>query len=386
MDPSKEKYPRWLFNYDITKPRMAEFLGIAPSSKLKKSEFIEQLKQKFEEDPSIFQRYHEAFREELSMSPYDVQQALGCTKTERKRWTDEERLHIVCYESVKSYGTYMEVPRYDRWQIEHELTPKVLAGWREEHKAKTSKNRSAGAKKAVKTRAKNDAERQAFQAELREARREWNRQGLELGAMLELAYWTLWCSRWAKEKEFKSRTARAEKYQDKYDIESGHYYDLKNEAIKVLAASKFAKISFYRPEQPGRVEIDLCENHLHEIADDMGVTAANINAAYFANPPKYDSCDYCQVYDVDPDYYSLYYLEIGNNDWEFSFHTPAGIGKPFMPEPDSLPRVEHEENGDGLFRFGRPIYESEMITHSEATVQKHFADALKKANLYIPNT
>lgn len=73
MDPSKEKYPRWLFNYDITKPRMAEFLGIAPSSKLKKSELIEQLKQKFEEDPSIFQRYHEAFREELSMSPYDVQ-------------------------------------------------------------------------------------------------------------------------------------------------------------------------------------------------------------------------------------------------------------------------------------------------------------------------
>ena len=50
-------------------------------------------------------------------------------------------------------------------------------------------------------------------------------------------------------------------------------------------------------------------------------------------------------------------------------------GKIFSPSPSELPLVNHQEN-EGLFRFGRPLEDDELVTHTEKTVLDNFQDAV----------
>lgn len=85
----------------------------------------------------------------------DVEQVLGITVTERKRWTEEGKLQY----NGKSIGVYtpwknVSVDLYDRTLVDA-ITQEQIEEWRVEHKKKISEKRKRAAKKAVKTRAEN---------------------------------------------------------------------------------------------------------------------------------------------------------------------------------------------------------------------------------------
>jgi hypothetical protein len=84
-------------------------------------------------------------------------------------------------------------------------------------------------------------------------------------------------------------------------------------------------------------------------------------------------------------YYSLYYLIIEDNEnkeLSFSFHIPYPIGKNIFPSPKELQKVIHEEQ-EGMFRFGRTLYQEEKITFKEKEVEKRMEKTLTKYKLYL---
>lgn len=365
----------------VRKDQMADFLGIESFKKLKKAELITMLQAKFQEDDFAKRRFYKDFRQELAVSPYAVEQLLNCTPTERKRWTMEKILPVVEYRSF-TYGKY---PVYERWSIEHDFSQEKLAKLREEHELEVAKHRAQATKKANKTKRTNIAKRKVFEQEMKKQIRDWNKRGLELGATLELAFWTMWASRWAKANELRARHARIETKKVSYTAKKEQWYVEKDEAMRVLASSPYTKLSFYRPEYADKFNLFFCDKHYQEFRylRDMGVYQ-NTFEAYEVEPKKYNKCPDC-VTTYERNYYSLYYLEIATDEYNFSFHVPYPIGKEFLPDYKKLPKVEQEENDEGVFRFGRPILKEEMVTHSEAVVEKNFQKALAKAKKYLGN-
>lgn len=360
---------------NVNKADLAEYLGEKCTPKIKKTELVGKLKQQFAKDPLARRRYCKKFQEEVAIWPNDVETILGCTKTERKRWTQEGKLPVVSHGSF----TYGEFPLYDRLFIDS-LPKETIAKWREDHNRESAQHRAAGAKQAAESRKKNEAARTEFQKELEATVKSWNKSGLEKGAMLELAYWTMWASHWAKENQRKIRTARTRG--DIYEAAEKAWYEQKNEAIKILASSKYSKLSFYEPEYPDKLYFHMCEDHFEEYREmrHYGMYES-VYEAYHDDPGKYNSCPDCVV-ERDEGYYSLYYLEIEDGDWRLSFHTPYPIGKLFLPSKELLPSVQHEENDEGMFRFGRPITEEEAKLRREKFVWKKLEEALAKAKLY----
>ena len=76
--------------------------------------------------------------------------------------------------------------------------------------------------------------------------------------MLELAFWTMWASRWAKLNELKKRRARTEEEKNSYAESVDAWYSFKDDALRVLSQSLLAKVSFYRPENPDKVSVFFC--------------------------------------------------------------------------------------------------------------------------------
>ena len=233
------------------------------------------------------------------------------------------------------------------------------------------------------TKKENQKKRKIFLSEFSAQLKEWSKLNPELCAMLRLAYWTVFVSRWAKKNQLRARAARKEERITQYEKAASSWYSAKNKAIAVLAVSPFSKLSFYRPENPDKVHVWFCEEHMEELREEsrwFGYTRPI--DAYYMEPEKYDSCPKCEI-DVQKDYYSLYYLEIEADGYRYSFHTPYPIGKKFLPSDKTLPKVGHEENEDSVFRFGRPVDEEEMVTHSEKLVSKKFEEALADARAFV---
>lgn len=55
----------------------------------------------------------------LGIAPFDLEFALQCKPTERKRWQEKGIFNIVDYKTVNKYGGEYSFPIFDRLQIEH---------------------------------------------------------------------------------------------------------------------------------------------------------------------------------------------------------------------------------------------------------------------------
>ena len=154
-----------------------------------------------------------------------------------------------------------------------------------------------------------------------------------------LAFWTVWISRWAKRYQAMGNSTR-----------ENELYGLKNNAMKILYKSGMGKLNFYQPLDPNKIHVRMCDEHWN------GIESIDEDVA--------KSCKKCR-YNVERDYYSLYYLEFFDDHTKnsYSFHVPYPIGRSFLPNKNFLEKVEHEEK-EGMFRFGRPIYDEEKITFS----------------------
>lgn len=371
-------YEKSLFSH-VMKDQLLDFLNIKDEKeckKTKKPELVQRIKDLLGKDELARRRFYKTFAEEISLSPATVEGLLKCTRTERLRWTSEGKLPVVCYDSWK-YGDF---PCYDRWALEH-ISQEKLAKWREEHAKKVKANRAAASAKAKETKKKNKAIRSEAGEALKKMLVAWSKDSLEEGAMLELAFWTMWASRWAKLNELKKRRARTEEKKNSYAESVDAWYSFKDDALRVLSQSLLAKVSFYRPENPDKVSVFFCEEHMEEIRDMREWYGYfPVIDAFYDNPKKYRKCPNCIV-EEEKDYYSLYYIEIAKGDFRFSFHVPYSIGKEYLPDWHTLPQVSQEEN-EGVFRFGRPISEDEMIVYTERKVSEKLDVALEKAKRF----
>ncbi|HEU5367032.1 MAG TPA: hypothetical protein VFU69_01150, partial [Ktedonobacterales bacterium] len=202
----------------------------------------------------------------------------------------------------------------------------------------------------------------------------------KLVAVLQLAYWTMWVSRWAKEYRLKGQSAlkRAPMYQQC----SSAWYARKNDAMRLLARTPHASLAFYRPEEPDKLSLNLCSHH-YELKRELCYESKwDFYADY---RPEVRRCSKCYV-EEERDFYSLYYLEVRAEpfpDLCFASHLPYPLGKAFWPRPETLPQVDHLEQ-DGLFRFGRALLDDEKIIYREQDVLARFEAALADVQQYYP--
>lgn len=364
----------------LLKAQLLQFLGLPETSKQNKETLIPQILTLLETDAAEKERFLETFKSELAVEPVELEELLGCTQTERKRWIKEGKLPVLEYRSFRQSGTNLQYPVHDR-RLVLSLSQADIQQWREEHQARIKQNRHTGSQAAAESRKENQRARQDFISAWDRIQTEWlQKSSPEISAALQLAYWTVWASRWAKENQLKRE--RAIKHADLYSQRNEEWYERKNQAVEFLSKTPWATLSFYRPEYPDKITLCLCDEHCEMMWD---LSCFDKWEFFSYNKSAVINCPDC-LYREEEDYYSLYYLQIKTDrvpEFSFSFHTPYPIGKQFWPSPKSLPKLEHVEE-DGLFRFGRPLLEQEKIIHREKDVLANFERALAGAKGCLP--
>ncbi len=356
----------------LRKAQILEFLGLSPKSAESKQELLAVLQQLIETDAHARVRLLETFPGELAIGPNEAQQLLKCTLTERRRWIKEGKLPVLEYRPFREGGRELLYPVHDRLSIEG-ISQETVARWREEHQEAVSVRRKIRAQTAFERRRIHQQVRQEFFIAWQRGVEEWIRQGsAELASVLQLSYWTVWASRWAKEYHLKS--LHAIKHSSQCVEQRELWYQRKNQAMRILARTPYAKLSYYRPANADKRSLWLCAEH-YEMKEERYYE--NIWDFFLEHSGLIRTCTQCSLQE-EKDYYALYYLDISTEQFpelRFSFHIPYPIGKAWLPKPSLLPKVEHREQ-DGIFRFGRPLLEDERITYREQDVLAHFECSL----------
>ncbi len=366
-------------SFALSKAQILEFLGLAKAAKITKQMLIEQLLAKIEANADEQARLLETFLYELAVEPVELEEILQCTPIERRRWVKEGKLPVLEYRIFRKSGRDLEYPVHDRREILL-ISPADIQQWRAVHQSEVHVRRQAAAQLARESRKTNQQKRQQFLQSWQQTIDEWELQGSsELAQVLALAYWTIWASRWAKENQIKA--TRGTKHAELYAKRRDEWYERKNQAMWLLAQTSYAHLSFYRPPDPNKHHLWLCQEHYEEKYEGY---YDSIWEYYYQNTQHVKQCPHCSV-SFEQDYYALYYLEITNTvfpDLRFSFHMPYPIGRTHFPKPQKLPHVEHTEQ-DGMFRFGRPLVDDEKIIYRESDVQRNFEQALAEAKQYV---
>jgi len=360
----------------ITKEQLCAFLGLPTRTVERKDTLITQLVEILQTDASTKARFFEVFVEETAVEPWELEQLLGCTISERKRWVSAGKLVPFASRRVRKSGRDLIYPIFDRRDIAN-LTPETIASFREEHASLVALRRKTGARTAQESKVKYAEARKLALQEIEDALGEWTRLGSpELAAVLHLAFWTQMASRWAKENQVKS--LHATKYGALYRQRMDEWYQRKDEALRILVCSSYARISYYQPEDADKIELSFCDDHYEEFREGYYDGKRDFYALYKA---EIHACPACWV-SISRDYYALYAIEISAPScppWTFSFHIPQPTGKAFLPPARTLPRVLLIEQ-EGLFRFGRPLYADEKILYREKDVAIHLTRTLAEVS------
>lgn len=325
---------------------------------------------KIQEDQLLAHKINKNYGDRIALHPTKVEEILSITKTERKRW--EDKFKIRYYDTFSKYGKSFEYPMYDYFSI-MSISKEMIEEWRVEHKKQVSENRKIGVEKAKETKKENEKRVKSFyEDEWLTMVENWKSTDLELANTYKLAFWTMWLSRTAK--LFQEKASRSKIHKLKYLEKKEQFYKLKNEAIELLVKSKYTNISFYRPEDPDKIRVQFC--HLHYDTWCMLRQGCYMDKwdYYFFNKKEINKCEDC-ITDIQKDYYSLYYIEINSDkipEYKFSFHTPYPLEKDVFGDPNQYKQVEHEENLEGLFRFGRSLDDGEAVIFTEKRTLKYF--------------
>lgn len=169
----------------------------------------------------------------FALHPIQLEEILACSKTERRRWTDEERLPVLYYEDFK-YGVY---PVYDL--VTTVALKNQVSQWRKEHEEKKAKRRKEAAQVAKKNRQQTQTQREERLLQLQSDKKRWG----NLAEIFELAYWAVVADQLGasyREKVKRAKTKGEEYYQIAEELES-----LKVGAIALLTASNYTTLNFH---------------------------------------------------------------------------------------------------------------------------------------------
>lgn len=348
----------------------------------KKEEVIALVKKKVNKKKSIAKKILEDNASAVAIHPSQLEEELGCSKTERKRWEEEGKIRVAAWDSFRKYGRSFDVPYYNILDV-IAISSEDIVKWREEHKKKTSQNRKASSKKAVETRNKNKEIIENFKSEYESTLKEWRKVSSITAATLNLAYWTMWMSRLAK--SYQVKAVNAIKKEATYTRLKEEYYFKKEKAIELLVKdTKNVDLSIYIPENPHKYHVEhLCEKHY----DDWVKTREHMWEYYplweyfLDNQKSILNCKGCSV-DAQEHYYTLYYVNVKDTDGNnmFSFHIPHPIGEGYLPDMNELPKVTHEED-EGMFRFGRTLEGIEEIIYTDKRINSEFDKAINMFRL-----
>ncbi len=124
---------------------------------------------------------------------------LKCSPAERQQWIEQGKLPILEYRSFRKSGIHLEYPVHDRRFI-LSLTPADINNWRQEPKGLIKNNRQTPTPINTENPAENEQSRVAFSSAWEKIIADWKEQGsAEISATFQLAYWTVWASRWASQ-------------------------------------------------------------------------------------------------------------------------------------------------------------------------------------------
>lgn len=349
--------------------------------KLKKQDLVTLLMEKINESEFLQRKIIKKYPEIFAIPPSKLEEFLGITKTERNRWTSESKLPVVYYESFRKWGQSLEYPMYNYAEAIQVLNKNKIEKWRKQHSEKVRKNRKASAKAAVISRQKNQSLAKLFyEGEWKSMLKQWYMEDMIIGASLQLAYWTMWVNRFAKEMQIKERNAikKAADFRAKKEL----FYQLKAESLAALYKSPLCKIQFYRPEKPDKINnLQFCQDHYELWLHDREFDYISKWDFFSMYNKQINICPSCS-FQIQKDYYSLYFLAISSGDIKFSFHTPYHLGKETFPDPQVLEKVSHHEQ-EGIFRFGRGLVEEEKIIFTEKNILKYFNEALEIYNFVL---
>ncbi|MBE9096758.1 hypothetical protein [Tychonema sp. LEGE 07203] len=362
----------------ILKTKLLDFLGLSDNCQDKTDTIVNRIVSVLEVNAAEEQRFWETFKSELAVAPVELEAMLKCSAAERQQWIEQGKLPILEYRSFRKSGIHLEYPVHDRRFI-LSLTQSEINNWRKEPKGQIKNNRQTAASIYTENLEENEQSRVAFSSDWETIIAGWKEQGsAEISATFQLAYWTVWASRWAKENQLKSQAVESNKI---YEIHQQEWYERKNQAVKLLIEMPYAMLYFYRPPDADKLYLELCGDHQNMMKDGYYWDKWEF---FNQNRKLVNRCREC-VYCETKDYYSLYYLEIKSDkfpDFSFSYHTPYTIGRKFLPHPETLPAVDHVEQ-DGIFRFGRSLLEQEKVIHTEKDVLLKFEAALAEAKKFV---
>jgi hypothetical protein len=139
------------------------FLKLPASSREIKANLVQHLLTCLETDKTAKAQFFEVFAFELAVPPWELETLLGCTTTERKRWTEEQKLPVLGYGSFRKAGSDHAYAVYDRRFI-LTLTSSDIEAWRNDHQALMRERRKAAAQAAAASRkAKRQEEQMAHE-------------------------------------------------------------------------------------------------------------------------------------------------------------------------------------------------------------------------------
>ncbi len=127
------------------------FLKLPASSREIKANLVQHLSTHLEKDKSVKPLLFEIFALEFAVPPWELEGMIGCTTTERKRWTEEGRLPVLGHGSFRKGGSDHEYALYDRRVILN-LTSSDIEQWRAEHQAAVRERRKAATQAAAARR------------------------------------------------------------------------------------------------------------------------------------------------------------------------------------------------------------------------------------------
>jgi hypothetical protein len=135
------------------------FLKLPASSREMKANLVQHLLMRLEADNVANAQFFEVFAFELAVPPWELETLLSCTATERKRWTEEQKLPVLGYGSFRKAGSDHAYPLYDR-RVILALTSSDIEAWRSEHQARIRERRRAAAQAAAASRKAKRQEKQ----------------------------------------------------------------------------------------------------------------------------------------------------------------------------------------------------------------------------------
>jgi hypothetical protein len=139
------------------------FLKLPASSREIKANLVQHLLTRLETDKTAKAQFFEVFAFELAVPPWELEMLLGCTTTERKRWTEEKKLPVLGYGNFRKAGSDHAYAVYDR-RVILTLTSSDIEAWRNDHQALMRERRKAAAQAAAASRkAKRQEEQMAHE-------------------------------------------------------------------------------------------------------------------------------------------------------------------------------------------------------------------------------